>query len=101
MAGSRYGRRVSLTKACELLGVTRAALYRLVRQRRITYVQEGPVATPGRRGSSYYFYERDLEAYITSTRREAIVVDAPLPTPEVTRAGADISDLMPAQRRLS
>lgn len=100
MATAPFGKRLSFTQVLQVLGVSRSALYRLIHMRRITYAQDGPSAVPGRRGSNYYFYERDVQTYLESTRREAVVTsDVSLAVPG--RMAADISDLMPRERRLS
>ena len=100
MALAGFGRRLTFAQARQILGLSRSALYRLVRTRRITYVQDGPSDTPGRRGSNYHFYERDLQVYLESTRREACVELSPS-RPGPGRPAADVSDLMPKERRLA
>lgn len=99
MAALALGMRLTLAQACARTGLTRSAMYRLIRARRIAFVQDGPSAVAGRRGPNYYFYERDLQAYLESVRREVLA-------PAVTevhapgRLSADVSDLI-GERRLS
>ncbi len=114
MARSAYGKRFSLREAAEYLDMTRDQLRAVARRRRITFHQDGDGfeqtrpkqdGTIGRyrRGGNYFFYERDLLAYLDRTSVPALpgaVVTAGHDSGRGASNGfADISDLLPTKRR--
>lgn len=96
---SPFGKRLSLAAACEALGMTRASLLRAIRAGRIAYVQDRP-STPGKRGSNYFLYERDIEAYLASVRHVPVTTSAPV-VRGPARMAADVTDLLPRERRFA
>lgn len=92
-----FGKRLTLQETASALGISRAALYRLVRERRITYVQER-TPQPGKRGSNYFFYERDIQTYLATVRREARV-EATVASALPPALASDVSDLLPVPSR--
>ncbi len=120
MARSPYGRRFTLRAAAEFLDVTPHTLRALVRRRQIAFHQDEAVTSTTtrrnrdgstgqfRRGSNYFFYETELLAYLARTcipATDGPSRQTPAAVLRATRADgsqyADVSDLMPAQRRFS
>jgi predicted DNA-binding transcriptional regulator AlpA len=101
-----FGKRLTLQETASALGISRAALYRLVRERRITYVQER-TPQPGKRGSNYFFYEHDIQTYLAAQldavtqafAAEAARVEATVASALPPALASDVSDLLPVPSR--
>jgi hypothetical protein len=105
---SRFGRKFSMPRAAEYLGMAYSELYGLVRRGAIPYHRVPGIARIGQRqaaggkvvkftrGPSYFFYQTELDASIERTRVNPIE-----PRLAVTEPPADLSAVMPAKRRFS